>query len=244
MPNGDKLDVAGFASSYEAGTIIEPHAHPAHQIAHSVSGTLRVTAKGLLWFVPPGRALWIPACVSHAIQCSGRVEMRTVYLSKAYPTAHADVRVISVSPLMREVLVRLAECHSATSRLLLAEVLVNEVRDSALEALNIPVPRDARIATLASHMQNAPDDQTPLVTWAKRLGVSERTLIRSIRAETGMTFRELRRLTRIMVALDRLANGQSVTATALDVGFETPSAFIHAFRAMTGKTPRHFMSAS
>jgi len=76
----------------------------------------------------------------------------------------------------------------------------------------------------------------------KKLGFSERSLIRSVRTETGMTFREFRRTTQILIALDKLSSGQSVTETAFDVGFEAPSAFIYAFKSLTGKTPRQFMS--
>ena len=192
--------------------------------------------------MPPARALWIPANTMHTIHCVGPVDMRTACLSEAYPSAHSDVLVVSVSPLMREVLVRLAEGDGNELNLLLAEILLVEIRQGMLEPLSLPIPNDPRIAKLALHMQTQPADQTTLKIWAKRLGFSERSLIRQIRGQTGMTFRELRRLTRIMVALDKLSAGQSVTTTAFDVGFETPSAFIHAFRSLTGKTPRQFMS--
>lgn len=242
MPQSDKRRAIGFASTYDAGTLIASHSHTAHQIVHAISGTMRVSVQNMMWFVPPARALWIPANTMHTIQCVGPVEMRTAYLSEAYPSAHSEVLVVSVSPLMREVLVRLAKGNGIDLELLLAEVLLVEIRQGMLEPLGLPIPSDPRIAKLTLHMQTIPADQTTLKTWAKRLGFSERSLIRRIRAQTGMTFRELRRMTRIMVALDKLSAGQSVTTTAFDVGFETPSAFIHAFRSLTGKTPRQFMS--
>ncbi|MDP5218043.1 helix-turn-helix transcriptional regulator [Ruegeria sp. 2205SS24-7] len=242
MPKDDRRDIVGLASSYEAGTVIAPHAHDAHQIAHAISGTMRVSVQNTQWFVPPGCALWIPANATHAIECVGRVEMRTAYLSKAYPPVQASAVVVSVSPLMREVLVRLSEVVDRKQNLLLADVLLNEIKRGELEPLSIPIPRDPRIAELARLLLANPADQTTLAAWAKRLGFSERSLIRSIRAETGMTFRELRRLTRIMVALDGLSAGKFVTEIAFEVGFQTPSAFIHAFRLLVGKTPRQFIS--
>ncbi len=241
MPTDNKLEAVGSASSYEAGTLIPSHSHTAHQIVYAISGTMRVSVQNSIWFVPPARALWIPANTLHAIQCVGPVQMRTAYLSKSYPSAHSDVLVTSVSQLMREVLVRLAESNDGDLNLLLAEILLIEIKMGVMEPLHLPIPSDPRIAKLALHLQNMPADQTTLKTWAKILGFSERSLIRQIRAQTGLTFRELRRLTRIMVALEKLCAGQSVTTTALDVGFETPSAFIHAFRLLTGKTPRQFL---
>lgn len=240
MPREDKQEVVGLASTYDVGTIIKPHSHTAHQIVHAISGTMRVSVHNLMWFVPPGRALWIPKQTTHSIQCIGSVEMRTAYLSEAYPSAHPDVRVVSVSPLMREILIRLGEGDEDDLEPVLTEVLINEIRQGLLEPLHLPIPDDPRIADLARQLQNQPADQTTLIEWAKRLGFSERNLIRVVRSETGMTFRELRRLTRIMVALEKLSSGQSVTETAFDVGFETPSAFIHAFRTIIGQTPRRF----
>jgi len=244
MPNNDRPGIVGLASTYDAETLIAPHAHTAHQIVHAISGTMRVSVQNLMWFVPPGRAMWIPARTDHSIQCVGDVEMRTAYLSEAYPPVQSNVAVIAVSQLMREILVRLAEGDGCDDdmKLPLADVLINEIRQGVLQPLNLPIPGDPRIAKLARHLQIKPADQTTLKAWAKQLGFSERNLIRVIRVETGMTFRELRRLTRIMVSLDRLSAGQSVTETAFDVGFETPSAFIHAFRLLIGKTPRRFMS--
>ncbi len=78
-------------------------------------------------------------------------------------------------------------------------------------------------------------------TPSDRVGLSPRTLIRRIKDETGMSFRELRRQARILAALERLSLGESVTNVALDVGFDSPSAFIQAFRSVTGKTPGRYM---
>ncbi len=243
MPNIDQPDVAGFALTYDTGTLIAPHAHPAHQIIHAISGTMRVSAKETLWFLPIGRALWIPADVKHAIRCQGDVRMRTAYLSAAYPLMPMDVRMISVSSLMREILVRLSEGEAEERlRLLMGELLLHEIILGSLEPFSLPIPKDPRIARLASHLQSHPSSKTTISEWANRLGFSERNLIRRIRDETSMTFRELRRQTRIMVAIEKLTEGQPATTVAFDVGFETPSAFIHAFRLVTGKTPRQFIA--
>ena len=240
MPNSDQPDLIGFASTYPSGTRIEPHSHNAHQLIHAISGAMRVSAAGRMWILPVGRALWIPAGVTHAIHCTGEVGMRTVYLSMAYPSLPPDPRVISVSALAREVLVRLAHGGDDGLRHVLGEVLIHEIARGSIQAYSLPLPDDPRIARLANDLRSEPASDRTIRDWATELGFSERNLIRHIREQTGMTFRELRRQTRIMVAIEKLIAGQSVTNVALDVGFETPSAFIHAFRLITGKTPRQF----
>ena len=113
MPNTDipsaREGVRGFAESYSAGTRIKEHAHSAHQIVHATKGAMRVSAQNGVWFLPPGRALWVPAHVEHAIWCEGRVEMRTVYLDGDRPSAYANLQVLTVSPLLRETMVRLTQ---------------------------------------------------------------------------------------------------------------------------------------
>lgn len=239
MPN--LPDLRGLASRYPAGTTIEPHSHDAHQIAHAITGTMRVTVRDATWFVPLGRALWIPAYTVHSIRCVQKVDMRTVYLQGNHHPETDSIKVMSVSPLMREILVRLSEGCATRQILHLKSLLLDEIATMDVEQLKISVPDDARIARLTAHILAHPADDISLDRWATLLGFSQRNLIRRIRAQTGMTFRELRRQTRIMLAIEKLSGGQSVTATALDVGFESTSAFIHAFRLITGTTPRKYI---
>lgn len=240
MPDPDCPDLVGFASMYPSGARIDPHSHDSHQLIHAITGAMRVSASGKLWMLPVGRALWIPAGVEHAIRCEGEVGMRTAYLSRAYASLPSDLKVIAVSPLAREVLVRLSEGATEDLRLVLGKVLIHEIRHGSIEAYCLPLPSDPRIARLAEGLRSNPASKKTIRDWGQELGFSERNLIRRIREETGMSFRELRRQTRIIVAIEKLIDRQSVTNVALDVGFETPSAFIRAFRLVTGKTPRQF----
>ena len=238
IPRSDRVE--GRAITYAAGTHIPPHAHVGHQIIHAVSGVMRVIAQDASWVVPPGRGLWVPARVQHEILCLDQVEMRTVYLNGATRADRAGAQVVAISPLMREILVRFAEGCRQTQVEHLEALLLDEIADSEVEPFRLPMPRDARVLQLTNRLLDQPADRTSLAQWARQLGLSERSLIRRIRAETGMSFRELRRQARIMVALERLALGHSVTQVAFDVGFESPSAFTHAFRTVTGGTPRRY----
>ena len=60
-----------------------------------------------------------------------------------------------------------------------------------------------------------------------------------------MTFGRWQQQARLLRALEILAGGHPVTAVALEVGFETPSAFIAMFKRAMGTTPaRYFRSRS
>jgi AraC-like DNA-binding protein/quercetin dioxygenase-like cupin family protein len=240
MPNSRQPSLTGFALTYPSGTHIEPHSHEAHQLIHAISGTMWVSTKKQIWVLPVGRALWIPAQTEHEVRCNGAVKMRTAYLSSAYPDLPAYLQVFSISALAREVLVRLAEEAETELQAPLSHVLLHEIKQADTEDLSLPRPADSRIAILATYLHSHPDTKKTIVEWANELGFSERNLIRRIREETGMTFRELRRQTRVITAIEKLAEGQSVTNVALEVGFETPSAFISAFKTVTGLTPKQF----
>jgi AraC-like DNA-binding protein len=55
--------------------------------------------------------------------------------------------------------------------------------------------------------------------------------------DTGMTFGKWRQQARLLTALQRLALGRSVLEVALDVGYNTPSAFSAMFRRQFGVSP-------
>ena len=78
---------------------------------------------------------------------------------------------------------------------------------------------------------------------AKQVAASPRTLERLFQKETGMTFGRWRQQLRLLHALRLLAAGRPVSAIALEVGYDSPSAFIAMFKRTLGTTPyRYFES--
>jgi AraC-like DNA-binding protein len=59
-----------------------------------------------------------------------------------------------------------------------------------------------------------------------------------------MTFGKWRQQLRILQALRQLALGRPVTAVALEVGYDSPSAFIAMFRKALGTTPTRYFATS
>jgi AraC-like DNA-binding protein len=76
--------------------------------------------------------------------------------------------------------------------------------------------------------------------WARRLGMSARSLQREFQRETGMTIGQWRQQLRILISLEKLSNGMSVTDTCFAVGYKNVSAFIKAFRQTVGLTPLEY----
>ena len=238
--HGSSIEMEGLATDYAAGTWIEPHSHDAHQIVHAAAGVLRVISEEAVWVVPPGRAIWMPAGRVHAVRCHTATAMRTVYLHGAALGLPSDCAVWSISPLMREILIRVATVPDGKNQAHLLALLLSEIAEIDALPLALPQPRDPRLRRLTEALLAEPADPRPLNAWAKELGISERNLIRKFTGETGMTFREWRRQTRLLAAMERLAAGEPVTSAAFAVGYDNVSAFIEAFRAVFSTTPRRY----
>ena len=252
------LEFEGLSNEYPKGTWIKPHRHDAHQIVHARSGVMRVTTGEGSWVLPPGRALWVPAGCVHEIHCRDAISMRTVYLTPdsedsdapsrgagGSGTAHLPTQcaVWQVSPLMREVIVRIASDHDPRLDTSLLALLLAEIETIDALPLHLPEPADPRIQIVTNALLAQPADDRALEGWAAELGLSPRTLIRRFQAETGMTFRQWRRQARLLAALERLAAGEAVTSVAYGVGYDGLSAFVEAFRQAFGTTPgKYFRS--
>ena len=99
------------------------------------------------------------------------------------------------------------------------------------------VPEALERIKICRAMLEEPGSARTLGEWGRRTGASSRTLARGFLRETGLTFGRWRQQARLLEALTRLAQGQSVTNVALDLGYESPSAFTSMFKRALGKTP-------
>ena len=208
---------------------------------------MTVTAGPGAWVVPPGRAVWVPAGMEHTIQAHGRLAMRTVYVAPdAVPGLPVDCFVVNVSPLLRELILAAmtmtmpAHDPLAGPEARLAGVLLDQIRAARVAPLYLPYPSDSRLRRVADGLIADPGDARHLAAWAKTAGTSTHTLARLFAAETAMSFRQWRQQVRLLDALRRLASGQPVTTVALDLGYESPSAFIAMFRKALGTTPGRY----
>jgi AraC-like DNA-binding protein len=243
MPNWTIEGLSGLATDYPAGNIIKAHQHADHhQIVHAEDGIFRVSSDAASWVVPPGRAIWMPAARMHSIQCYTPVKMRTLYLHRSIDIGMDDCSVWSVSALMREIIVRLAEDSCRGMEQHLISLLFSEIETLNTLPLKLPQPKDERLCRITDTISRHPADKRSLEDWASQLGFSKRNLIRRFQIETGMTFRQWRRQSRLLSSLEKLANYEPVTRIALELGYESPSAFSAAFRVTFGVTPRQYFS--
>ena len=237
--------IVALAGDYPAGHAITAHRHARAQLVYASSGVMLVTAGAGTWLVPPQRALWLPAGLEHEIRMRGAVRMRTLYVdSDRVDGLPRDCGVVTVSPLLRELILRATEApddyDEAGPDGRLMAVILDQLRELPAEPLHLPQPRDRRLLRVTEALRQAPQDPRPLAAWAEVAGASPRTLARLFLSETGMSFRAWRQQARLLQALVCLAEGQAVTELALDLGYDSPSAFIAAFKRAYGVTPARY----
>lgn len=239
--------VAVFAFDFAAGASTGRHSHPFGQLVHAANGVMRVTADVGAWVVPPGRAVWVPAGLEHEVTMVTGVAMRTVYVvPAALPRAPDGSRVVEVSPLLRELILqalRLPRPYplgGAEERLF--AVLLDQIEFRAQAPLHLPLPGSPPTVAIAAALQRDPADRRTLADWAVRTGWSSRTLARAFRSETGLTFGAWRTQLRLLRALERLAQGESVTEVGMALGYDSTSAFVSRFRRHLGTTPARYFA--
>ncbi|MGB8681591.1 MAG: helix-turn-helix transcriptional regulator [Candidatus Binatus sp.] len=239
----------GTVPEYDDGQVIRTHSHPWHQLVYASQGVMTVRTPEGAWVVPIHRGVWVPAGTRHSIQMSGAVSLRTLYLVPRLGRALPDEpRVIGISPLLRELILRIVELASLSIRVPahahLVSVLLDHLHVMQSDAVHLPLPRDARAKRIAAMLQKQPSDTRSLIELSKLAGASKRTVERLFKTETGLGFSKWRQQLRLGHALRLLAAGDAVTTVAFDVGYDSISAFISAFRLTFGKTPgQYFRSA-
>ena len=233
-----------LSTTYSSGFRLRPHAHAAHQLLFASSGAMTVTGDRTSWMIPPGRAVLIPARTQHSIRMWGDVAMRSLYFptSLTAPAFEADsCRVISVSPLLRELILRVAGIGALDSRVSaearLMGVLMDELESARIEPLMLPLPSDPRALLVAEAVLRNPAEPATAATLARSAGLGVRTLERLFRAETGMRFGMWRQKARLLESVRVLVEGGSVTDAALESGYSSVSAYIAAFKQTFGCTP-------
>jgi AraC-like DNA-binding protein len=239
------LPVFTRATDYPEGHVIDWHAHARGQLVYAVHGVMMVAAEGGQWIVPPTRAIWMPAGVSHLIRCVGVVHMRSLYIRPdAAPQLPARAQAVGVSALLRELILAATEVeppYAADSRDgRLMRLLLDELHALPVLPLHLPQPADERLRRICTRLAEQPDDVSTLADWSAALGIDAKTIQRLFARETGMTFGQWRQQARLLHGLERLAVGDKVVDVALALGYDSPSAFAAMFKRQFGETPGAF----
>ena len=219
------------------------HQHPEGQLSVVADGLLIIGVEGASLMLPPRRIGWIPPETMHSGASYGTRMGWVAYLHRNL-CAQLPKRptVFKLTTLTEALFARICDASinqtsKGASASKLMDVLLDELRSAENEDLQLPIPTDQRLADMAAALIQDPSDNRSLNAFAKSIGFSERSLSRHFRKETKMSFVEWRTMARMKRALEQMAEGFSVTDTAIAVGYDSVSSFIVQFRRTFGTTP-------
>ncbi len=235
-----------YAHVYVDGVHVAEHEHSRAQLLHPDNGAVIVNTGAGRWLVPSGHALWIPAGVRHSVDAVGRVEMQSVYVKPDAVSGLPDhLHVTGITPLMRSLIaaaVGLGDVDDGDLRAAhLLGALIHEIPHLPERPLGLPLPAHPRINRLARAFLAAPSAHPAIDSWAAQAGMSRRGFTRLFRQETGLSLSAWRQQASVMAALPRLAAGETVTAVALDLGYDSIPAFTTMFGRVMGAPPKAYV---
>jgi AraC-like DNA-binding protein len=240
-----------LARRYKKGTRLDTHMHRESQLIFATRGTMQVTTPKGRWLVPPDRAVWVPARLGHSIDVLADIEMRTLYFDLGWLKRHGGGKglkaefVVNVSPLLHQAILALFDGRSddRERRELLFRLIVRELHQAEDPTTFIPLPQEARCLRVAELVLADPAGLHEIDALARQVGTSARTLSRLFSTETELSFKSWCQRARIAAAIEKLSMDTklSVKQLAANLGYASLSAFSHAFRQVTGKTPTEFV---
>lgn len=234
------LDFADFGSE------MPPHQHRQGQLILALHGAVTCTAADGIWIVPPTCGVWIPGGVPHSNQPTSNARLAYLFVEPGAGKMPQRCCALAISPLVREIILRLADAppgsaaHDHFERL--ARVLLDELSLMQESGLRLPTSAHPKIALVGARLAAAPADRRPLGEWAKLVAMSERSFKRLMVQETGLSFGRWRRQLHLLIALRELASGATVQHVSALLGYETPTAFIVMFKKAMGATPARFFA--
>lgn len=224
------------------------HSHTWYQLMYSSEGVLNVDVSDQAMVVPPQRAVWLPPECVHRVFVPSGAKFRSLYFRPdQVGYLGRTCKVLNITNLTRElILAVVARCDVDAQwqqpEFNLLTVLLDQLSAQPQVSLSLLMPQDPRLDVLVKTLQLSPENDLSMQLWASKLGMSSRTLTRIFLSETGMGFREWRQRLRLLHSLTLLEQGKPVTQVALDVGYNSPSAFSHAFQQFFDCSPRDYFA--
>ena len=210
------------------------------------SGVLDVTTESGTWIVSPQKAVWVPINHLHKVESFRNAKRCCLFIDDQVSSALPDqCSIIQISPLIRELhntflnLEQPYDKDGADGRLL--QVLIDQLSTSSESPLNLPDTDEPRLKKILDFYRQNPSDTQTIQQWADTLGVSVSTLTRMFKHELNMSFTTCRQHIRLLAAVRKLAEGNSIASVAQEVGFQSQSSFTALFRRVYGVTPKRYL---
>jgi AraC-like DNA-binding protein len=246
LPGADTGIVAGAFTQDEFDIDAPWHHHEMHQLQYAFEGSIEVEDKARRNLLPRTLAAWIPAGVTHRTSLHRVRSGSILFAPDMVKNAGDRVRIVMVSSLMREMVIgamrwqigapldTVGSAYFKTLALLCGEWIEKEA------PLSLPSSDDPALRAAMDHTRAQLITAT-IASASAAANLSERSLRRRFQSNTGLSWEDYRRRARLLLALERItATRLPIGQIAMDLGYESQSAFAKAFRSLLGVNPSAF----
>lgn len=218
------------------------HWHHRSQLLYASSGVMQISIEDSHYLLPPTAAAWIPSRLPHRVQASKSFAYRSLYFhARRTHTLPAAPRILSVSPLLRELIVDIADwpldAILSAQQCRLFRVMLDCLLSAPEQALRLTMPQDPRLRRVADRLLADPRLAWNVAALTAQCGLSQRAASRLFHYQTGMALGAWCQQLRVITARRLLAEGASVAETSDALGYAQESTFIAMFRRCTGAPP-------
>lgn len=242
-------NIIAHSKNFGSGELSRPaHSHPRAQLVWSDRGIMKVAVPGSQWLVPNSHAIWVPGGIEHEMTANSEVTTCFIFVDQnACQSMPNRCCVLQMTKLMQQLLIHfltLSETNIPKDRLQrLALVIMDEMTELNETPLDLPAGLSARLKKITFCLINNEEKPKTLSQVASQFALSERTLERLFKKETGLTFSEWNRRMKFIRAIELLNEDKSSVEIAAILGYRSASAFIAAFKKQFGTTPQLYMKS-
>ena len=239
------IPVLGYTETVNYETCIS-HAHPRGQLIYATRGVMNVVVGNNIWVVNPLQGLWIPGGVEHQVTFQKDVNYYSVFID---PSVTSGLPINSFSfdipmflkQLVFKIITFGTEGNLEASQRRVIDVFLDELALIVPSATFLPTTNDERLQKVVELLMNDVASKQNIDYYAQLSFMSTTTLSRLFIKELGMNFSDWRTRLKLLEAIKRLGEKQSIKEIAPNLGYETPSAFIYMFKKHLGKTPSNYI---
>ncbi len=225
------------------------HQHPTGQIYWVTRGMVMVETELMQWALTPGAVGWFPPALPHrawmpvdTLGASLHLEARDCGSLPSLPCIRAANPFLML--LLENIRKKNTIGQPPERQSHLLQVMIDEIQYADVLPAQLVLPHDRRARQIAQKLLTAPECGLTRSNLAEQAGLSVRTLSRLFVQQTGLTFSRWRQKAKVIMALEYLLRGESVSQVAELCGYENVSSFIAVFSRFLGTTPGRFQSVN
>lgn len=183
----------------------------------------------------------------HQHYCKNKVSYRSLHIDPLLSEVLGNkVRPLTVDSLLKSLILEISnwpkdyEETAQTQRFIL--VLLDRLAMAQSNELFMPTIKDKRLFPIIETLNQDPANKLTIEQWSLKVGASSRTLNRLFNQNYGMGFSRWKQKLRILKSLELLNSNRLQVDIAYELGYESTSAFITAFKKQLGCSPKKYLA--